>query len=116
MNRILITVMCLLLSGAIVGCSSPVNEGGSTDPNEAITGQELTAPKQDSENNRTEQAAMETTYEIRDGISGFTLRYDDLPKDYQVSTGFSYEAMNHRPPLPVEDQTVLNAIPDPNEN
>ena len=59
---------------------------------------------------------METTYEIRDGISGFTLRYDDLPKDYQVSTGFSYEAMNHRPPLPVEDQTVLNAIPDPNEN
>ena len=116
MNRILITVMCLLLSRAIVGCSSPVNEGGSTDPNEAITGQELTAPEQDSENNRTEQAAMETTYEIRDGISGFTLRYDDLPKDYQVSTGFSYEAMNHRPPLPVEDQTGLNAIPDPNEN
>ena len=113
MNHILVAVLCLLLSGNIAGCSFPVNQG---DVAEANAGQGLTVPEQDSENSRTEQAAMETTYEIRDGVSGFTLQYDDLPEDYQVSAGFSYEAMNRRPPLPAEDQTVLNATPDPNEN
>lgn len=58
---------------------------------------------------------METTYEVRDGVSGFTLQYDDLPSAYQVSSEFSRESMNQRPPLPEGNQTVLNVVPNPEE-
>lgn len=58
---------------------------------------------------------MNTSYELRDGTAGFSLQYDDLPAAYQVSDTFSYEAMNRRPPLPSDGQTVLNAVPDPSQ-
>ena len=59
---------------------------------------------------------METTYEVRNGVSGYTLNYDDLPEEYQVPEDFSYESMNRRPPLPEENKTVLNSTPDPSKN
>jgi acetyl esterase/lipase/predicted peptidase len=56
---------------------------------------------------------MKSSYEVRKGISGFTLQYNDLPEAYRVSSSFSYELMNHRPPLPEGESTVLDAVPDP---
>lgn len=58
---------------------------------------------------------MKSAYEVRNGISGFTLQYDDMPEAYQVSSSFSYESMNRRPPLPEENSTVLHAVPDPEQ-
>lgn len=112
MKRIRIIALTLLLAIAISGCSSQVNqEDGSSSTIE----QEDSTPNADSGNSETEQVNMETTYEVRDGISGFTLKYDDLPRAYQVSSDFSYESMNQRPPLPDGNQTVLNSIPNPEQ-
>ena len=60
-----------------------------------------------------EPGKIESSYEVREGISGFTLQYNDLPEAYQVASSFSYELMDRRPPLPEDDSTVLNAVPDP---
>ncbi len=65
--------------------------------------------KDDSE--KTEET--KSSYEVRNGFSGFTLQYDDLPEAYRVSSSFSYESMNRRLPLPEENSTVLHAVPDP---
>lgn len=64
-----------------------------------------------NDSGKTEET--KSSYEVRNGISGFTLQYDDLPEAYQVSSSFSYELMNRRPPLPEDDSTVLQAVPDP---
>lgn len=66
----------------------------------------------DIENDERGTGEIESAYEVRDGVSGFTLQYDDLPEAYRVTTSFSYEAMNRRPPLPEGDDTVLQAVPD----
>jgi acetyl esterase/lipase len=68
-----------------------------------------------SSGNETVKNKIETTYEVRDGLSGFTLKYNDLPSDYQVSSDLSFESMNRRPPLPSGNQTVLNSIPNPDK-
>ncbi len=65
--------------------------------------------KDDSE--KTEET--KSSYEVRNGFSGFTLQYDDLPEAYRVSSSFSYESMNRRLPLPEENSTVLHAVHDP---
>jgi acetyl esterase/lipase len=120
MKKIQAIALMLLLAITICGCSSQINQEAGTSSNETVsnsstTEQEISTSSTDSENSTTEQAEMETTYEIRDGISGFTLKYDDLPSAYQVSSDFSYESMNQRPPLPDGNQTVLNSIPNPEQ-
>lgn len=47
------------------------------------------------------------------GSSKENMQYNDLPEAYQVSSSFPYELMNRRPPLPEDDSTVLQAVPDP---
>lgn len=120
MKKIRIIALILLLAITICGCSSQVNQEAGQASHETVSDsgiveQEGSASSTDSGNSKTEQVKMETTYEVRDGISGFTLKYDDLPSDYQVPFDFSYESMNQRPPLPDENQTVLNSIPDPEQ-
>lgn len=58
---------------------------------------------------------IETYYDVRSGISGFSLQFNDLPNEYQVSSEFSFEMMNQKLPIPSENKTVLNSIPNPNE-
>ena len=99
MKIIRITALILLLAITFCGCSSQENQEDGKTSNETVS----------------RSNTMETTYEVRDGISGFTLKYDDLPSDYQVSSDFSYGSMNQRPPLPDGNQTVQNSIPNPEQ-
>ena len=73
--------------------------------------EETNVPNETKESEEPDK--IRSAYEVREGVSGFTLQYDDLPEVYQVTSSFSYEAMNRRPPLPEEDSTVLRAVPDP---
>jgi|GEM_PF-3952370 len=100
MKRIRIIALIHLLTIIICGCSSQVNQEAGRASNETVSNssameQEDSASSTDSGNSKTEKVEMETTYEVRDGISGFTLKYDDLPSDYQVPSDFSYESMNN---------------------
>lgn len=127
MKRIQNIVLIFLLAVAICGCSSQVKmDDGTTSmedgtlSNESISNGNTTELEDsvtgtDSGNNQTEQSKMETTYEARDGVSGFTLKYDDLPSTYKVTSNFSYESMSQRPPLPDGNQTVLNSVPNPEQ-
>ncbi len=121
MKKIRITALILLVAIAICGCSSQGNQKEETISSETVSNssglvqEDSASSTADSENNETEQIKMATTYEVRDGISGFTLKYDDLPSDYRVTSDFSYESMNRRPPLPDMNQTVLNSIPNPEQ-
>lgn len=109
MKRMAVAALCLLFALSVAGCAPQV---GMQDV--AAGGEPLSPDPQEQSGELG--SAMQTSYEIRDGVAGFTLRYDDLPEEYRVSDGFSYEAMDRRPPLPVGDKTVLNAIPDPKAN
>jgi acetyl esterase/lipase len=104
MRKDLTKALVLLLAVAVSGCSSQKDKETETSYYEVV-----------SNRNLTERIEMETTYEVRDGISGFTLNYSDLPSAYQVTSDFSYESMNQRPPLPDGSQTVLNSIPNPEQ-
>lgn len=73
--------------------------------------EETNVPNETKESEEPDK--IRSAYEVREGVSGFTLQYDDLPEVYQVTSSFSYEAMNRRPPLPEGDSTVLRAVPDP---
>lgn len=73
--------------------------------------EETNVPNETKESEEPDK--IRSAYEVREGVSGFTLQYDDLPEAYQVTSSFSYEAMNRRPPLPEGDSTVLRAVPDP---
>ncbi len=117
-----IQVIAIMLSLTIIsgGCSSRVSQGAVTTPNAAVSDNivsdtEIPALSVGSGVIKTEKTKMETTYEVRDGLSGFTLKYDDLPSDYLVSSDFSFESMNKRPPLPSGNRTVLNAVPNPEQ-
>lgn len=57
-------------------------------------------------------AGVEGSYEVRDGMSGYALGYDDLPDDYSIPDGYSRAAMQRKPPLPEDGATVLSARPD----
>lgn len=100
MKKVGIIAPLLLFAIAISGCSSQANQETS----------QVFQEDADSVNSE-----METSYEVREGVSGFTLKHKDLPDAYQVSSDFSYESMNQRPPLPRGNQTVLNAIPNPKQ-
>jgi acetyl esterase/lipase len=120
MNTTRIIAIALLLAIALCGCSSLMKQEDGATSDETVGGdstmeQEDSAPSADLGNSEAGQVKMETSYEVRGGISGFTLKYDDLPSDYQVSSGFSYESMNRRPPLPDGNQTVLKSIPNPEQ-
>lgn len=112
MNGIIIKLLVGLLLISTTGCSpqTPPKDDGAVSPLPSVQGGTATDTERPIEK---EPADMETSYEIRDGVQGFELVHDDLPDEYQVSTDFSYEAMNRRPPLPKENVTVLNADPDP---
>lgn len=64
-------------------------------------------------NDQGETGQIKSAYKVREGVSGFTLQYDDLPEAYQITSSYSHESMNRRPPLPEGDGTVLHAVPDP---
>lgn len=120
MKKIRIIALILSLTITICGCSLQAKMDEGITSNDIVGNgneveQEDSTSSADSENSETEQVKMETTYEVRNGILGFALKYDDLPSDYQVSSNFSYESMNRRPPLPDENQTVLNSIPNPEQ-
>jgi acetyl esterase/lipase len=120
MKSVQIIVLGLLLAVVVCGCSSQANQEAEASSGEAVsssgvTEQGISASSTDSATSEAEQVEMETTYEIREGISGFTLKYNDLPSTYQVSADFSYESMNQRPPLPDGNQTVLNSVPKPEQ-
>ncbi|MFV0392784.1 MAG: alpha/beta hydrolase [Coprobacillaceae bacterium] len=107
MKRIRITVLILLIVFCSSGCSLKKNQVNETISNNIEQG--------NSENSKEGENTMESTYEARDGISGFTLKYDDLPSNYKVSSEFSYDFMYQRPPLPNVNQTVLNSVPNPKQ-
>ena len=113
MKTIRLIALTILLPIAICGCSPQVNNETASDGN--TMDHEDSASSADLGSSETGQIKTETTYEVRDGISGFTLKYDDLPSDYQVSSDFSYESMSQRPPIPDGIQTVLNSIPNPEQ-
>ncbi len=113
MKKILSKLLIVLLLFFSTGCSSQVMQGGNTAVSSSTTEQEENEADTEQNTVQEEPTEMETSYEIRDGVQGFELRYDDLPAEYQVSSDFSYNAMNRRPPLPEGNMTVLNAEPNP---
>lgn len=130
MKKVIIFFLAAVLSmSALTACTVQGNQERGTEgapevpPSKSmgtLASEHIQTPESNPEPevnpSQTELIRMETTYEVRDGTAGFTLRYNDLPEDYRVSADFSYEAMNRRPPVPSGDKTVLNSIPNPAEN
>lgn len=113
MNKVLIRLLIVLLLLSVTGCSAQVIQEGNTTVTSSPAAQEETVTDTEQSTVPKESDEVETSYEVRDGVQWFELRYDDLTAEYQVSSDFSYTAMNRRPPLPKENVTVLNAEPNP---
>lgn len=98
MKKILGMLLLLLLMAMISGCAYQRNQENA--PSDAENG-----GRQNDDDKRS-------SYEVREGITGFSQKYDDLPEQYRVSSIFSTNTMNQRPPLPDGNQTVLTAVPN----
>ena len=51
--------------------------------------------------------------EVREGVSEPSYYDEALGADYDTGTGWSFEMMNKKPPLPAGNDTVLNTPADP---
>lgn len=112
MKKSLLFLLILMLCLFVAACSF-TNGTAETESQQ----QDHTEGKADETMQKMETAPgiemLETSYEVRDGLSEINLKYSDLPEEYQLPEGFSREDMLKKPPLPEDNETVLNAVPDP---
>lgn len=104
MKRNVFFLLLLILCFLFTACTS---ESGETETQpQSTTESETSATK-------LEDKPMKTSYEVREGTDEITWNAQDLPQEYQIPDGFSRESMMQKPPLPLDNETVRNAEPDP---